>query len=60
MSCKGLSKEDCNKFESCTYVNGMKRKYCRTKKNRKRAKKPRRGSVRFARGDDNDRLRPRK
>jgi len=41
MSCKGLLKEDCNKFESCKYVNGAKRKYCRTKKNRKRqSKKP--------------------
>ena len=40
MSCKGLSKEDCNKFESCTYVNGAKRKYCRTKKNRKRVNNP--------------------
>ena len=40
MSCKGLSKDECNKFESCTYANGAKRKYCRTKKNRKRANKP--------------------
>ena len=37
--CKGLSKEDCNKFDSCKYVNGAKRKYCRTKKNRKRVSK---------------------
>ena len=33
---------------------------CIARTSRKRAKKPRRGSVRFARGDDNDRLRPRK
>ena len=40
MPCKGLSKDECNKFESCTYANGAKRKYCRTKKGRKRVNKP--------------------
>jgi len=32
-SCKGLSKEDCAKLDDCTYTDGIKRKYCRKKRN---------------------------
>ncbi len=33
-NCKGLSEEECKKLENCIYINGTKRKYCRTKKNK--------------------------
>ena len=33
--CKGLTEESCNKIEDCIFTKG-KRKYCRTKKNKKK------------------------
>ncbi len=34
--CNKLSKAECNKQADCKYVDGAKRKYCRTKKNNKK------------------------
>ena len=32
--CKGIEKELCQKTEDCIWTNGIKRQYCRTKKNK--------------------------
>ncbi len=36
--CKDKNESECNKLEACTYVKGIKRKYCRTKKKIKEKK----------------------
>ena len=38
--CQKLDKETCLKDKDCMFANGKTRKYCRTKKNKKRAPKP--------------------
>ena len=34
-NCKGLSINTCSRTPNCIYVNGEKRKYCRSFKNKK-------------------------
>jgi predicted NAD-dependent protein-ADP-ribosyltransferase YbiA (DUF1768 family) len=37
-SCKGRSQVDCNKLDDCKYTTGLKRQYCRKKRNTRKTK----------------------
>jgi len=45
-TCKGLSEVECNKLEDCVYTAGMKRQYCRRKRNTRKTSKTRKSSKR--------------
>ena len=40
-TCKGLIDVECNKLEDCVYTAGMKRQYCRRKRNTRKTSKTR-------------------